>query len=119
MKFLLMFPLMFYGFQWYGGALQGWKTMLIVPRIATLLLLGVFGSVDIVWNLIFGTLTFWERPFKRTIGGTRWYHRQWTFSLRVEHWYNAKPCWRRDYLLGADNWRSLLNSMVAGHIVEC
>jgi hypothetical protein len=116
--FLCLLVVMFYGFQWYAGALQSYPRMAFVPRMATLALVGVFGLLDIVFmNLIVGIFIYRDAPFQKIPHGTRWHHRQWTFSQRTEYWYNqSHNDWQKTYLLGADNWAALLNAISPGHI---
>ena len=104
---IILIALMFYGFQWYAGALQAWPRMLIVPRIFTLIGVAFFGAVDIFWNITIGSLIYLELPFLHGV----------TFSQRTEYWFNqSNNDWRKTYLLGANNWAALLNSISIDHI---
>ena len=109
---------MFYGFLYYGGVLKSWRTMHIVPRLIAFIPMPFFFAADIIWNVFLGsTIFYWDIPFRAIPNATKWWNRQWTFSQRTEYWANESHNeWRRTWLLGGNNWKSLLNSMVAGHI---
>jgi hypothetical protein len=116
-QLLLLASIMFYGFLYYGGLLKSWETMHIVPRLIAFIPMPAFFAADIAWNIGPGSVMYWDIPFQLSPTGSRWYHRQWTFSQRTEFWANESHNeWRRTWLLGGNNWKSLLNSMVNGHI---
>lgn len=97
---------MFYGFQWYAGVSQAWTRMKLVPKILSAPPAALFFLCDVLWNCTWGTVTFLEFPFVHGF----------TFSQRVEYWANQSG-WRKDYVLGATNWKSLLNSILPYHIL--
>jgi hypothetical protein len=98
--------LLLYGFVFYAGTLQAWPRMHVGWKLPIGVGVAFFGLVDVLWNVTLGSLIYLEPPFL---------HRTYTFSQRTEYWYHAGG-WRRDYLFGAANWASLLNSVVPGHI---
>lgn len=98
--------LLLYGFVFYAGALQAWPRMRMGWKLLVGVGIAVFGLVDVLWNVTLGSLLYLEPPFR---------NRAYTFSQRTQHWYHQTG-WRRDYVLGAANWTSLLNSVVPGHI---
>jgi hypothetical protein len=121
MKYIIiLFIVMFYGFQWYAGALKAWPRMVFIPRLFTLIGVAFFGSLDVVFmNVVVGTVVYADIPFRAQPDATKWWHRQWTFSQRTEFWYNeSQNDWRKTYLLGADNWTALLNAIAPGHITK-
>ena len=108
---------MFFGFIYYGGLLKAWRTMHIVPRVIAFIPMPVFFAADITWNLIAGTVSYWDWPFRALPNDKHWWNRQWTFSQRTEFWANEQSnSWRRTWILGGNNWKSLLNSAVPDHI---
>ena len=106
MWFLLTYALIFfYGFQWYAGVLQAWSRMHLIWRLVSLPPFLIFGAMDVLWNIILGSIIYLEWPFIHGV----------TFSQRTQYWYHEAG-WRNTYLLGARNWASLLNSIQPGHI---
>lgn len=99
--------IMFYGFQWYAGAIKAWPTMHILPRTLTAIMFLFFIGFDVLWNVIVGSIIYLELPFR---------NKTFTFSQRTEYWYNKPLSWRCTYILGANNWAAFLDSIVAGHI---
>lgn len=97
---------MLYGFVFYAGALQAWPRMHVGWKVPIGAAVAVFGLLDVLFNTTLGSLIYLEPPFR---------NKTYTFSQRTAYWYHQSG-WRKDYLLGAANWASLLNSVVPGHI---
>lgn len=100
---LLWIPLlpliMYYGFEWYAGVTQSWERKSKYLRWLDLPPIAIFGTIDVIFNILFGSILYKEWPFVHGI----------TFSQRTQYWADqgsSMGLW----------WKTQLNKILPGHI---
>jgi hypothetical protein len=97
--FLWMY-LLFLGFLIYAAVMQAWSRLKIGLKVLLAPVLLAVGGLDVAFNLVVGTVLFWERP------------KQFTFSHRCCQHLND-PTWR-GHVAGA--FSVPLNAIFPNHI---
>jgi len=71
--FLWMY-ILFLGFTMYASIIQAWHKLKIGIKVLLAPVLLVFGGIDVIFNLVIGSLLFWERPKKFTFSERLCFH---------------------------------------------
>ena len=79
--------------------------MPIYFKVPTLLGGSVFYAADVAWNLVAGSIMYWDFPLKHGF----------TFSQRTEYWMNADGSPKRTKV--AAFWTFMLNWWLNDHII--
>jgi len=93
---------LFIGFFFYAAALQAWNRLKIGIKILVAPALCVFGVIDIAFNVVVGSIIFWELPFVHGL----------TFSQRCS--YHLTTPGYKGKVAGA--FSVPLNAVLPGHI---
>ena len=95
---------LWWGFFFYGQALQAWHRLGVLARISIVPPVLVFAVQDITINVFIGSLMFWQLPFQNHCI---------TFSQRLCWWVHEPLSFRVQM---AKDIGHLLNEVVPNHI---
>lgn len=101
--YLVLSWLLLIGFFFYATVEASWNRLKIGIKLLVLPVVIVFGLLDVIFDVVFGTIMFLEPP--------GWFSGRFTFSQRCEHHWNDAG------LRGvfADAYCYTLNSILPGH----